>query len=124
MLVVLVAIGAFLGAMARFFVVDRAARRFQAAFPYGTLIVNLSGSFALGVIATIMAERYGGNREASLLMATGFLGAYTTFSSFSYETIILLETGSGRSALVNIVVSTTGSILLASAGVLLVLVVV
>ncbi|MCC6704123.1 MAG: fluoride efflux transporter CrcB [Thermomicrobiales bacterium] len=119
MLVFLVAIGAFFGAIARFLVVDRIARRVAGAFPYGTLLVNLTGSFALGVIATLIAERYGGDRAASLLLATGFLGAYTTFSSFSYETVLLLEAGAFRPALANVVGSTAGGIALALTGVLL-----
>lgn len=123
-LVLLVMVGAFAGAVARFFVVERAIQRFGAAFPYGTLIVNLSGSLALGIIATLIAERYGGDRAASVLLATGFLGAYTTYSSFSFETIRLLESGDGRGALINVLASTGGGIALASVGVMLTLAVI
>jgi CrcB protein len=119
--VLLVAIGAFAGASARFFLSQRAAKRFGGNFPAGTLFVNLTGSFLLGVIATIIAERYGGDRETSLLLATGFLGAYTTFSSFSLDTIRLIEAGALREAFVNIAANTFGGIALALAGVLLVL---
>jgi CrcB protein len=119
--VLLVAIGAFAGASARFFLSQRAAERFGGNFPAGTLFVNLTGSFLLGVIATIIAERYGGDRESSLLLATGFLGAYTTFSSFSLDTIRLIEAGALREAVTNIALNTIGGILLALAGVLLVL---
>lgn len=120
----LVAIGAFAGAGARFFVTERIAARFGVTFPFGTLIVNLTGSFLLGVIATIIVERHGGDRETSLILATGVLGAYTTFSSFSLDTIRLIETGAFRAALANIAVSTIGGIALALVGVLLVLAVV
>jgi CrcB protein len=122
--VALVAIGAFAGAGARFFVTQRVAARLDARFPAGILAVNLSGSFLLGVIATIIAERYGSDRASSLILATGFLGAYTTFSSFSLDTIRLIEGGAPREALANIAVNTAGGIALALAGVLLALAVI
>lgn len=119
--VLLVAVGAFAGAGARFFVAQRVAARFDTRFPAGILAVNISGSFVLGVIATIIAEHYGGDRASSLILATGFLGAYTTFSSFSLDTIRLIEAGAHREALANIAVNTIGGIALALAGVLLAL---
>ena len=119
--VLLVATGAFFGAGARLFVIERVGRRYDAAFPYALLVANLSGSFAIGVIATLITERFSGNRDASLLLTTGFLGAFTTFSSFSYDTIRLLENGAVRPAMANVLVSLVGGIVLALAGVLLVL---
>jgi CrcB protein len=115
------AIGAFLGAGARLFVIEQAVRRLDTTFPYATTVVNLTGSFMLGVIATGIAEHAGGDRAVSLVLTTGFLGAYTTFSSFSFDTIRLLENGAVRPALANIAINTIGSIALALAGVLLVL---
>ncbi|MEZ4497704.1 MAG: CrcB family protein [Thermomicrobiales bacterium] len=80
--VLLVATAAFFGAGARLFVIERVGRRYDAVFPYALLVANLSGSFAIGVIATLITERFNGNRDASLLLVTGFLGAFTTFFEF------------------------------------------
>lgn len=121
--ILLVAIGAFVGAAARLFVIEWIGRRYDAAFPTAILVANLSGSFALGLIATIIAER-GGHRDAALVLSTGMLGAYTTFSSFSFDTIRLIENGAVRPALFNIVANFAGGVLLALCGVLLALAVV
>ena len=123
MSLVLVAIGAFIGATARLFVIERVGRRFDATFPTAILFANLTGSFALGLIATLLAER-GGDRDAYLLLGTGLLGSYTTFSTFSFDTIRLLENGEARPALLNIAVSFAGGVMLALCGVLIALAVV
>jgi len=106
----LVAIGGMIGANARFLVANWSVERFGREFPYGTLIVNLSGSFLLGVLGTLIAERFGGNRTASHLLATGYLGAYTTFSTFSVETLALVQHARYRAALANILISVGGGI--------------
>lgn len=93
-----VAIGGILGANARFLLTSWAAQRYGARFPIGTFVINISGSFALGVVTTLIAERFDGNLTASLLVGTGFLGAYTTFSTFSYEALALLQAGELRVA--------------------------
>jgi CrcB protein len=115
--IVLVAVGGVLGANARYLLSQWAARRYGATFPYGTLMINLSGSLLLALIATLIAERFDGDRSASLLIGTGFLGAYTTFSTFSFETLALLHAGESRKALVNITISTGGGILAAFLGI-------
>jgi fluoride exporter len=87
-----VGIGAFLGANARYWVGGWAAERFGTVFPYGTFIINVTGSFAVGVLAAFFAER-GYSANVRLFLMVGFLGGYTTFSSYSYEALRLFEDG-------------------------------
>jgi CrcB protein len=87
-----VGIGAFLGANARYWVGGWAAERFGTVFPYGTFIINVSGSFAIGLLAAFFAER-AFSPNLRLFLMVGFLGGYTTFSSYSYEGLRLLEDG-------------------------------
>jgi fluoride exporter len=94
--------GGFLGAVARYWLGAWAARRLGAAFPYGTLIINTSGSFILGVVMGLL-EGHALSPVVRLSLAIGFVGAYTTFSTFSYETIRLAESGSVLLAWLNIV---------------------
>ena len=84
--------GAFLGANARYWVGGWAAERFGTVFPYGTFLINLTGSFAIGLLAAFFAER-AVSPNWRLFLTVGFLGGYTTFSSYSYETLRLLEDG-------------------------------
>jgi CrcB protein len=93
-----VAIGGIIGANARFLLSAWAAERYGTRLPIGTFIINISGSFGLGVMSTLIAERFDGNLTASLLISTGFFGAYTTFSTFTYEAISLLQQGETRVA--------------------------
>ena len=86
--------GGFLGAISRYAVASWAVDRFGARFPYGTLIVNVSGSLAIGIILAAVAGRFAPSPELRLLFVVGFLGAYTTFSTFSFETLTLLRNGS------------------------------
>lgn len=85
----LVAIGGVLGANARYVVSQWAAARWGAAFPYGTLAINATGSLLLGLVLALDAARLGNNPDVRLLVTTGFLGAYTTFSTFAFETVAL-----------------------------------
>lgn len=106
----LVMAGGAIGSGARYLTNVAAARVLGAAFPYGTLTVNVSGSFAMGLIAAVLAARASGNVQTiHLLATTGFLGGFTTFSAFSLDTIALWERGEhGLAALyvaVSIVVS-------------------
>jgi CrcB protein len=88
-----VSAGGFLGANARYLVGLWAADRFGTAFPWGTLLINVSGSFVLGFYLTLATERFVGRSTTRLFLATGFLGAYTTFSTFSYETVQMAAAG-------------------------------
>ncbi|HKG26670.1 MAG TPA: fluoride efflux transporter CrcB [Thermomicrobiales bacterium] len=89
----LISAGAFVGANVRFVVSGWAANRFGTGFPIGTLIVNLAGCFAIGLFLGILTSRFDDDPEARLLVATGFLGAETTFSTFAYESVTLLRGG-------------------------------
>lgn len=91
--VIWVGIGGMVGAAARFGVSQFAADRWGAGLPYGTLLVNLTGSFAIGVILTVLLDRVA-DPVWRLLLVTGFLGGYTTFSSYSFELVTLI--GGGR----------------------------
>lgn len=107
---VAISIGAVLGANARFLIGTWVTDRFGTAFPYGTLIVNVSGSFLLGLIMTLVTERGVGPWWVRPGMAIGFLGAYTTFSTFSYETLQLAESGSFVAAATNVVTSVVAAL--------------
>ena len=74
-------------------------------FPYGTLAVNVLGSFILGLVMTLSLERGLISAETRILLGTGFCGGFTTMSTFSYETLILLQYGSVTAALRNIALS-------------------
>jgi len=100
-----VALGGALGAVARYGVSLMVARFWSADFPLGTFLINVSGSFILGFFATFAAERTALDPLWRLLVATGFVGAYTTFSTFEYETQRLTETGALSVALVNVAAS-------------------
>ena len=110
---VAVGVGALLGANLRFVVGNWAADRWGVDFPYGTFIVNVSGAFAVGVILAFMGERLGLSPLWRLFFVTGFLGGYTTFSSYAWEALVLAEEGAWVRAGVYVV----GSNLVGFAGV-------
>lgn len=86
-----VAVGGAIGACTRYLVSGWAAGRFGAEFPLGTLIVNVVGCFIIGVFLTLTTERLIVSPYWRLVVAVGFLGGLTTFSSFGYETLRLME---------------------------------
>jgi CrcB protein len=94
-----VAAGGAIGASLRFLVVRWAGHALGLAFPYGTLIVNVAGSLAMGVAAVMMMERFPGSwgRFSPFLM-TGILGGFTTFSAFSLDALFLIERGRNLAA--------------------------
>ncbi|MBK8985069.1 MAG: fluoride efflux transporter CrcB [Chloroflexi bacterium] len=95
-----IALGAAFGANARYLIGLWAGNRLGADFPYGTLIVNISGSFVLGFLLTLGTGRLQLSPEARLLLAVGFLGSFTTFSSYAVESLTLWrEAGFWRSLL-------------------------
>jgi CrcB protein len=85
-----VALGGAAGAAARFAVSQWTGTRWGWTFPWGTLAVNLTGSLAIGLVMTLLLAR-GTDPTYRLVLVTGFLGGYTTFSAFSFETLALLE---------------------------------
>ena len=96
-----VGLGGFLGANARYFLGVWAAARFGTTFPYGTFIINTSGSFILGLIMGTL-EGHVLSPVVRWSMAIGFVGAYTTFSTWTYETLRLIENGSWLLAAANV----------------------
>jgi fluoride exporter len=88
-----IGVGAFLGANLRYLLQNWAAARWGPDFPYGTLIINVSGSFILGFFITLVTQRVSVSPEWRAFVAVGLLGGFTTFSSFSVETLNLLQTG-------------------------------
>lgn len=87
----LIGLGGFLGANVRYLVATWVAEQVGMSFPYGTLLINVSGSFVIGLFLTALGERTPLALEYRLFFAMGFLGAYTTFSTFSYETLALIQ---------------------------------
>jgi CrcB protein len=98
-----ISLGGILGANARYLLGAWIAERYGTSFPYGTLVINISGSFVIGLFLTLIAERFVLHPNWRLFFAVGFLGAYTTFSTFSYESVVLLQNGAWRLGLVNMV---------------------
>lgn len=96
-----VAVGAVLGAWARYALSGWAAQRWGASFPWGTLLVNLTGSFLLGVFVAWSTDRFLVDPRLRLLIAVGFFGSYTTFSSYTVESLNLLLAGQWLLGLLN-----------------------
>ncbi len=101
----LISVGGLVGANARFLVALWAVARWPHGFPYGTLMVNVSGCFAIGFFLTFVSARLDNNADARLLIATGFLGAFTTFSTFGYETVALARGGAPLAAVTYVAAS-------------------
>jgi CrcB protein len=97
-----VAVGGSIGASTRYLVSTWAAEKIGADFPYGTLIVNVVGCFIIGAFMTAATERFIVNPYWRLIVTVGFVGGLTTFSSFSYESLKLLEDGSLTLVMYNI----------------------
>jgi fluoride exporter len=109
--VALVAAGGAMGSVLRHFCNLAALRWFGSNFPWGTLSVNVLGSFVMGVFIELLARRFGGSNELRLFIATGVLGGFTTFSAFSLDFVILTERGAMGQALVYALASVVLSIL-------------
>jgi CrcB protein len=115
--ILLVGCGGFVGAVGRYLFGGWIHRLFrQADFPYGTLGVNLLGCLVIGLLAGLADQRELFGPDTRLFVFIGMLGAFTTFSTFSYETLALLRDGQTLSAFVNIVISVIAGLLLAFTG--------
>lgn len=86
-----VALGAIAGSLCRYYVGQWLTQSINTEFPIETLIVNLSGCFLMGLIVTLFVEKFSWKPDLILLLTTGFLGAYTTFSAYELDTANLLE---------------------------------
>jgi CrcB protein len=95
----------FLGAISRLAVATFFGRWFDTRFPLGTLVINVSGSFFLGWFLTLISDRYPVSDTVRMAVAVGFVGAYTTFSTFTYESTKLFDDGAAAIAMGNICLS-------------------
>lgn len=111
----LISAGAMIGANCRYWLGGWAAQRLGSDYPYGTLIINLSGSFILGLFMALVMDRFLVNPQWRIFFAIGFLGSYTTFSSYTYESVNLMLNGQYWPGLINLF----GSSLLGGVAVLL-----
>ena len=114
-----IGIGGFVGAVLRYGINTWLTTRWGAAFPYGTLFVNLSGSFVLCLIIAMLSRGFGMAPALRLALTVGFLGSYTTFSTFSADALLLLENGHTLRGLSYVVGSVVGGGVMGAAGLLL-----
>lgn len=91
--ILLVGLGGFIGSILRYFVSVLAATQISSAFPFGTIIVNVAGCFLIGVIFALSEKGNVLTPEWRVFLTTGFCGGFTTFSTFSYESMRLLQDG-------------------------------
>lgn len=98
----MIGIGGFAGAIARFWLGGYVSNRMGTRFPWGTFVINISGSFVIGLIVTVLAERTHWSPNWRYLVPIGFIGAYTTFSTFEFETFQSLQDGQWLMAALNV----------------------
>jgi CrcB protein len=98
----IISIGAVMGANARYWIGGWAADRFGTAFPYGNLIINVLGSFVVGLIITLMTERFIVDPGWRIFIAIGFFGSFTTFSSYTFESMALILSGQWNLGIINL----------------------
>ena len=111
-----IGVGGFAGAVARYLLGNYIGSRYGVRFPYGTFVINMSGSFLIGLVLTLL-----GRTTASVywryLIPIGFIGAYTTFSTFEYETLRAVQDGQVATGVWNVVLSNVLGFALVWAGV-------
>jgi fluoride exporter len=103
--IIIIGIGGFIGSITRYGMAFWIGQRWGRSFPLGTFVINVSGSFVIGLLMTLFTERLLVNPQWRLLLVVGFLGAYTTFSTFEYETGTLVRDGEWLIAGMNVVFS-------------------
>ncbi|MHB1413380.1 MAG: fluoride efflux transporter CrcB [Thermoleophilia bacterium] len=103
--ILVIGTGGFFGAASRYAIAFWIGERWGRSFPLGTLVINVSGSFLIGLLMYLLSEKLLVNPLWRSLLVIGFLGAYTTFSTFEYETGNLLNDGELLYAAINIVAS-------------------
>jgi len=105
--------GAGLGGLTRYVAATWIMARYGGRFPLGTMVINVTGSFLIGVLMTLLTERFQPHPNWRLFLVVGILGGYTTFSSFEYETFQAVRDGARWMAMLYV----TGSVVLGYAGV-------
>jgi len=105
-----IAVGGAIGAVARHYASDQVMRLVGMGFPFGTLLVNVVGSFAMGALVEVMALRWSVGPELRGFLTVGVLGAFTTFSTFSLDFVVLTERGQLGLAVLYAVVSVALSV--------------
>ncbi len=111
-----IALGGALGATSRFWVSHQVYQLMGRNFAWGTLSVNVLGSFVMGLVAILLVDKFAASNEVRSFVMVGFLGAFTTFSTFSFETMQYIETGELSKALLNIAVSVTTCLIAVAVG--------
>jgi CrcB protein len=106
---IVISLAGALGTAARYLIAVGMAQRFGSAFPYGTLVVNLAGCFAIAA-AMHAALTLGWSATTRAALTIGFIGGFTTYSSFNFETMRLIEEGAVASALINVALTLTGGV--------------
>jgi fluoride exporter len=101
----MVGIGGCVGSILRFWLGTYIGGRMGSRFPYGTFVVNVTGSFLIGLVVTVLAEKSHWNPNWRYLIPIGFIGGYTTFSAFEFETFRLIQDGQLVSAVLNVTLS-------------------
>lgn len=114
--IVLVAVGGAFGSVCRYLTGILMTRLMGPAFPWGTITVNIVGSFAIGLLTELVARRFDASLEMRLLLVVGILGGFTTFSSFSLDTVALIEKGAVSSAVIYVFASVVVSLMATFAG--------
>jgi CrcB protein len=112
-----IGVAGFAGAVSRYVVEGWVSSRARGAFPWGTFVVNVSGCFLLGFVFTLLTERFLPHPALRSALTIGFIGAYTTFSTFAFETMRLGEDGAVLLAALNVAASVTAGIAAVYAGV-------
>ncbi len=115
----LVGVAAVLGANARYILGGVIADRLGTGFPFGTFLINATGSLAIGVILVLLTERLAVDPAWRLLIVVGFLGSYTTFSSYTFEALALAEAGQWLRALWYVLGSNLAGLVAAYVGMVL-----
>ena len=113
----LICLGGAIGTGARYLVAVWVARTVGTAFPYGTLLINAGGSFLLGLLIQLSLSTDMISAEMRLIIGTGILGGFTTYSTFNYETLALVREDAWEVALVNIAATLIGCLIAGALGI-------
>lgn len=102
---IFVMLGGALGAVSRFIIGTLVAKIYSAVFPLGTFVINVTGSFLIGILMMLFLNRPAISANWRLFLVTGILGGYTTFSTFEWETLTAMRAGAGAEAFLNVFLS-------------------